>query len=234
MWGPLAFSYLCTYYGLVTGEFRDALKRAWKTPVGTLAFPPTEIRRDIAERASEALLMLRVDDAGRVACHGVEANKDSSDRVWKDLRRARFWEAATASHLEDIEALLSSGVDGRGPVRFFNRKGRLAEITASRVQNERNEPAGNYLCRRDGGGGRREVPRTLVPMSQADLRLGFEGLKSALAETVEDINKTVDNRLRRLNVAQSSSVAGPVPGMTGGQRRPATSGRCRLSSCKIS
>ncbi|CAD7965323.1 unnamed protein product [Amoebophrya sp. A120] len=216
------FQFLCNSYGLLGGEFRDALKSAWATAPEENR-TPAQVFRELTELVEKELSL-----AGAHNIMSEEHFACSRRATLERLARAKDAQALAASHLEDLEAM-ASGVEAGGPVRFFGLVGGFgffdglktetrvgwsqkalddfADQYASeeyqndynRVRHGINRKGGQplYRANRKGGQSQSIVGEASLPEGKSKFeQLVLKQLRSDMAMTVKDI-KTAEKWLNK-------------------------------------
>ncbi|CAD7965327.1 unnamed protein product [Amoebophrya sp. A120] len=190
---PRAFSFLCRYYGLLGGEFRDALKSAWVAPLPEQNRLPAQVFKDLVYLVERELTHTH---------HTMRAVVQGSRNV--TLRTVKFNQAIAASHLQDLEAMASK-VEAGGPVRFFDSFGELKTETRVGWPQKALDDFADQFYRR--GRGSKIV---LVEGKSKFRQLVLAKLKSDLATTVKNI-KTAEGRLKDEPLTSCSPCEGWTP-----------------------
>ncbi len=243
-----AFWSLCSHYhGLVSGEFRRALMRAWGGPqIFETRLTPTEIFERLTGEVSASLDALSqledlsrhpldLDDVENMGDDDLEKLASASQRL---RTLAKSHHAAAASKLEDIKAL-ASGLDageGGPPVRFFEYDVLSTASRAGWAPNDVDEFADQYKNDRSVQTSTGVVRIRVVPQ-QSPVEAGksklehfvLEPLKSDLAEKMERINENARRAIKRINKAKAAGQMRLTRPAATSRRKP-----CKLScACRV-
>ncbi|CAD7945357.1 unnamed protein product, partial [Amoebophrya sp. A120] len=244
-----AFWSLCSHYdGLVSGEFRRALMRAWG---GLQIFETRLTSMQIFERLTgevsnslDALSQLEdlsrhpldLDDVENMGDDHLEKLASASQRL---RTLAKSHHAAAASKLEDIKAL-ASGLDVAGggpPVRFFEYDVLSTASRAGWAPNDVDEFADQYKNNRSVQSSTGVVRIRVVPQQQSPVEAGksklehfvLEPLRSDLAEKMERINENARRAIRRINMAKAAGQMRLTRPAATSRRKP-----CKLTcACRV-